>query len=71
MDDFRAATATLRHDLRGVLSPALMMSDRLLNHADPSVQRAGQAVVKSIERATTLLGENRARLTDDPAQPPG
>ena len=59
LDAYRAHTAMLRHDLRGVLSPALMMSDRLLNHADPAVQRAGTAVVRSIERATSLLATSR------------
>ena len=35
-------TATLRHDIRGILSPALLTADRLLNHADPAVKRAGR-----------------------------
>ena len=52
-------SALLRHDLRGVLSPALMMADRLLNHDDPAIRRAGQAVVRSVERATALLAENK------------
>ncbi len=56
---YRSHTAALRHDLRGVLSPALMVSDRLLNHADPAVQRAGTAVVRSIERATDLLANSK------------
>ena len=61
--DYRAHVATLRHDLRGVLSPALMMSDRLLNHADPGVQRAGQSVVRSVERATALLSDSKGLMT--------
>lgn len=63
MEEYRAAVAAMRHDLRGILSPALMMSDRLLCHADPTVQRAGQAVVRSIERATTALSANRETLS--------
>ena len=63
--EIRAYTASLRHDLRGVLSPALMMSDRLLKHADPAVQKAGHAVVRSIERATTLLADSRERMALD------
>ena len=55
----RTTNASLRHDLRGVLSPALMMSDRLLNHADPAVQKAGQVVVRSIDRATALLSASK------------
>ncbi len=62
LESYRAATAALRHDLRGVMSPALMMSDRLVNHADPAVQRAGQAVVRSIERSTALLATHRETL---------
>ncbi|MDT7949930.1 MAG: hypothetical protein RQ966_00340 [Acetobacteraceae bacterium] len=48
--------SSLRHELRGALSPALMVSDRLLKNDDPLVRRAGDAVVRSIERATALIG---------------
>ncbi len=51
----------LRHDLRGALSPALLIADRLINHEDPKVRRAGEIVVKSVDRASTLLA--------DPAEP--
>lgn len=76
LDGYRAAVATLRHDIRGALSPALMMSDRLLGHADPAVQRSGQAVVRSVERATAILAANRQLMAEPepdapvPAQPP-
>ena len=70
LDEYRAHTAMLRHDLRGVLSPALMMSDRLLNHADPAVQRAGAAVVRSIERATELLASSREIMQAPASAPP-
>ncbi len=50
-----AATATLRHDLRGALSPALLMADRLTTNPDPAVRRAGEVVVRSIDRATALV----------------
>ncbi len=62
MEAYLAEVGSLRHDLRGVLSPAMMMTDRLLRHPDPAVQRAGAAVVRSIERATTLLASNKATL---------
>ena len=70
LEEYRAATAALRHDIRGVLSPALMMSDRLITHADPAVQRAGQAVVRSVERATSLLSTHREALAADAAEVP-
>lgn len=53
--------STLRHELRGALSPALMVSDRLLRNDDPLVRRAGDAVVRSIERATALLDQDELR----------
>ena len=70
LDVYVTEVASLRHDLRGVLSPALMMTDRLLKHADPSVQRAGSAVVRSIERATALLASNKAAVASPPLTPP-
>jgi hypothetical protein len=76
LDDYRRHTAALRHDLRGVLSPALMMSDRLIKHPDAAVQRAGNAVVRSIDRATALLAESKDLMTPEgtviptPIQPP-
>ena len=62
MDD---AAAVLRHNLRGALSPALMMADRLIAHKDPAVQRAGEIVVRSIDRATALIAATKRDL------PPG
>ena len=65
-------TATLRHKLRGVLSPALMVSDRLLKNDDPAIRRAGDAVVRSIERATALIVRNKQEISaqKDAATPP-
>lgn len=69
LEAYQRHTAALRHDLRGVLSPALMMSDRLINHADPTVQRAGTAVVRSINRATGLLTGSRELMALDAEMP--
>ncbi len=55
----RAATSSLRHDIRGMLSPALLVADRLLAHSDPAVVRAGQTVVKAINRAEQRLRETK------------
>ena len=54
--------STLRHELRGALSPALMVSDRLLRSEDPLIRRAGEAVVRSVERATALIGQDQRRV---------
>lgn len=55
-----ATTSSLRHDIRGLLSPALLVSDRLLAHSDPKVVRAGETVVRAIARATERLVATRA-----------
>ncbi len=54
------ATASLRHDLRGILAPALLVADRLLAHADPKVVRAGETVVKSVRRAEQRLQDTKS-----------
>jgi len=51
----RDALSSLRHDLRGILSPALLMSDRLIAHPDPAIQRAGNVILRTVERATARL----------------
>lgn len=67
------ANSQLRHDIRGALSPALLVSDRLTGHADPGVVKAGNIVVRAVERATDLLETNKredaARLPAPPAPP--
>ena len=55
------AASALRHDLRGVLSPALMVADRLVSNPDPAVRRAGDAVVRSVDRATALLTASKTQ----------
>ena len=55
-----ATTSSLRHDLRGILSPALLIGERLLNNPDPAVKRAGEIMVKTVERASARLAETKA-----------
>ena len=62
IEKLEATLSALRHDVRGALSPALIMTDRLLAHSDPAIVRAGQAVAKSVDRATALL-----RAAQDPS----
>ncbi len=54
-----ATTSTLRHDLRGMLAPALLVADLLLAHSDPKVAKAGKTVVNAIERAKERLVATR------------
>lgn len=59
VDTVEAHAASLRHDLRGALSPALIASDRLAVSADPAVRKAGEAVIQSIERASALIATSK------------
>ena len=52
-------TSSLRHDLRGILSPSLMMADRLVDHPDPKVRRVGEVVVQMVERCSERLKQTR------------
>jgi hypothetical protein len=59
----------LRHDIRGALSPALLTADRLLTHSDPAVQRAGDIVVRAVERAAALLSDPAQAEPTPPDRP--
>ncbi len=65
IDALQAQMSNLRHDLRGALSPAMIVSDRLTAHADPAIRRAGETVVRSVEQASALITASK-----DPG-PPG
>lgn len=62
--------AKFGHDLRGILSPALLVADRLQMNGDASVRRAGKTMAQCIERATDLLRRALDFARDGPA-PPG
>ena len=47
--------AKVSHDLRGILTPALLTAERLQLNADPRVQRAGETLVQAVDRATELV----------------
>ncbi len=59
LTELEAAAASLRHDVRGMLAPALLVTDRLLNHPDPKIVRAGETIVKAVRRAEARLLETR------------
>ena len=45
----------LRHDIRGAITPASLMADRLKLNADPAVQRSGTIIGDAIERIVKTL----------------
>lgn len=50
-----SAAAEMRHDLRGILSPAMLTADRLALSQDPVSRRTGEAMISTIERADERL----------------
>jgi signal transduction histidine kinase len=51
------AVAKINHDLRGALSSALLVSDRLEESDDPEVRKLAPTVITSIERAVALCSQ--------------
>ncbi len=51
------ASSRLRHDLRGILSPALLLADRLLMSQDPLSKRTAETMILTIERAEKALAK--------------
>ncbi len=56
----------LRHGVNGALTPGLMMADRLRADPDPRIQKAGDAVVRSILNAVELLKASRDVVAPPP-----
>lgn len=49
------AVAKISHDLRNILSSALLVADRLSGSADPATRRAAATLLGAVERATELV----------------
>jgi signal transduction histidine kinase len=47
--------AKVSHDLRGILTPALLSAERLQMHADPRVRRSGEVLAQAVDRAADLV----------------
>jgi hypothetical protein len=60
----------LRHDIRGALSPALLTADRLLTNSDPAVKRAGEIMVRAVERAAALMADPPPEVKISPPDRP-
>jgi signal transduction histidine kinase len=61
--------AKVSHDVRGVLTPVLLQADRLGKHADPSVRRTGESLVRAVERAIDLVHRTLDFARDGPPPP--
>ena len=50
IEQLEKLVATLRHDLRGAITPAALIADRLRNSSDPTIQRSAARITDVIER---------------------
>lgn len=51
--------SVLRHDIRGALSSARLVTDRLRQNPDPGVQRSADVIERAIQRVLDLLTESQ------------
>ncbi len=61
--------AKVSHDVRGILSPALLQADRLRKHADPAVRTAGDSLVQAVDRAIDLVHRTLDFAREGPPPP--
>lgn len=52
-----SAVSKINHDLRGILSTAVLLSDRLSGLDDPEVKRIAPPLIQSIDRAIALCAQ--------------
>ena len=57
--------AKISHDLRGILSSALLVSDRLEDSDDPEVRRVTPTLIAAIDRAVGLCSDTLNYVRDD------
>lgn len=60
------AAAKVSHDLRGLLTPALLTADRLTAHADPTARHAGEIISRSVDRAIEMIHRGLDFTRDEP-----
>jgi hypothetical protein len=63
------AVIKLSHDVRGAVTPALLMTERLESNADPAVRLAAGVVAKAMDRAAELAKLAAAEARGVAAEP--
>ncbi len=61
--------AKVSHDVRGILTPALLQADRLQRQSDPAVRRAGETIVQAVDRVIDLVHRTLDFARDGPPPP--
>jgi signal transduction histidine kinase len=63
------AVNKINHDLRGVLSTARLVADRMTGSGDPDVKKATPALVKALDRAVDLCSDTLNFTREGPPRP--
>ena len=63
------AVNKINHDLRGILSTARLVADRLIGSGDPDVRKAAPALVKALDRAVDLCSDTLNFTREGPPRP--
>lgn len=50
----------LRHDIRGIISPAMLAAEQLSLHNDPAIEKAAGTINDSLDRLTARLKRRKA-----------
>ncbi len=55
VDQLEKLVSSLRHDLRGLITPASLIADRLRLNTDPAIQRSANMISGVVERIVARL----------------
>jgi hypothetical protein len=71
MDQLEKLVSRLRHDIRGAVTPASLMADRLKMNGDPAIRRSGTVIGVAIDRIMKTLNATYADVPPRGQQPAG
>lgn len=61
--NYEQSLSRIRHDVRGILSPALLMADRITQskNVDATISQTAEAIAQSIEQVSTYLTSTKTK----------
>jgi hypothetical protein len=55
VEELEKLVSALRHDLRGAITPAALIADRLRHSSDPAIQRSAARLAEVVDRILARL----------------
>jgi hypothetical protein len=55
VEELEKLVSALRHDIRGAITPAALIADRLRQNSDPAIQRSAARIAAVVERVLASL----------------